>query len=633
MAKDTTSSFEPVLLESALDERLSERQARTHLPSWLWAVLWICSVYLAKSVELPNLSGIFSKSVLDSPEISRRTRASAPNDIIPWAACPDLTEYDCAYLSVPLDYTNPKPNETVSIALRRLPSTAPLSERLGPLLLNPGGPGGSGSQYVVRRGKEISVILEGKYDLISWDPRGASTINMTTPSIDCFASEGDSMRIDSLEALIPYPFESNYSTDSIKLLDAHYAVWGQACATHGNQNMLRAVSTAFVARDMKSIMEALGQEKLNFWGFSYGTYLGATFAAMFPDLINRFVLDGVCDAETYSRDLLEYAKTRLRNNKQVYEGFLSSCTKAGPSRCALAKNSTDPSDQITDLIKTLQRSPMPIPRSNSGPGVLRASDVISAIYSKFYAPSSWPSLASALYEASQSNGTAIFEMTHPSSSSADYTPRATDDNLFHRTLLPSSTSVINHAIACGHAPPVSASGVSAEDLKPWISDLNDLSIAGEATMDGMAACRHWTIEPYEAYRGPWSVEDGLNTTSFPILFIGNTADPATPLPSAEKMTKGFGPDSARLLIQDGYGHCSLAMPSICTAKTVRSYFLDGALPDSGTHCDVEDGFLFPEDNYGTTMNTVPPGDKALAEALMRLSEEPTSISSGMSMLA
>lgn len=156
-------------------------------------------------------------------------------------------------------------------------------------------------------GGEIAVILQGRRDIIGFDPRG---VNMTTPSLGCYDYDDEEERSAYNERLLGLPFEARGGRNAssraeeafFRRFDAHLQKRTLACQTEGNQKMLRASSTALVARDMKRIMEALGEEKLSFYGFSYGTALGATFAAMFPNLVDRFVLDGVSDAAAYHRD-------------------------------------------------------------------------------------------------------------------------------------------------------------------------------------------------------------------------------------------------------------------------------------------------------------------------------------------
>lgn len=178
-----------------------------------------------------------------------------------------------------------------------LPSSAPLSKQLGYLFINPGGPGGSGHNFVVRAGRKLSTILQGRYHILSWDPR---SVNLTSPALDCFPTSGDAARfardVEHLGLIHDYtPVNSSASQTLAAELawtaryDSFAGSLDAACQGSGEEsrNMLSSSSTATVVRDMKRILEALGEEQLSYWGFSYGTILGATISAMFPNLVKR----------------------------------------------------------------------------------------------------------------------------------------------------------------------------------------------------------------------------------------------------------------------------------------------------------------------------------------------------------
>jgi len=216
-------------------------------------------ILMISALCVPPLSGLFRC------DYWRQVRGG-----IAWSACPDVTEFQCAFLEVPMNYLNPLPNETVSLALRRLPATAPLADRLGTLLVNPGGPGGSGTEYIVDTGKDLDLILKGRYDILSWDPRG---VNMSTPPMDCFPTDYDERVQEFKLYQTGWPFEMRaiFGTDVpwFKTADRYYQALVDSCAQNGNQKMLKSLSTAFTARDMVEILKALGEEErgLQYWGF------------------------------------------------------------------------------------------------------------------------------------------------------------------------------------------------------------------------------------------------------------------------------------------------------------------------------------------------------------------------------
>ncbi|KZO96038.1 alpha/beta-hydrolase [Calocera viscosa TUFC12733] len=543
---------------------------------------------------------------------------------IAWAPCADLTEFECAYLSVPMDYTNPLPNETVSLSLRRLPATAPMTDRMGTLFINPGGPGGSGTNAVARYGQDLHTILKGRYDILSWDPRG---VNQTTPSLDCFATEFDEFIQHFKEWQLGLPFEMKEATGSddiwFEKIDAYYRSTVASCAKNGNQKMLKSVSTAFVVRDIVSILDALGEKDrgLQYWGFSYGTILGATFSALFPELVHRVVLDGVSSARFYSQDIFEWGRSGMDETYKVWDGFLAACAEAGPGRCALAKDGFTTDDvrmRVEKIINDLVAKPLPVPFSVQS-GIITASDVLYAIFRGLYAPKGWPDIATAIAEAESGNGTALLR-------ELPLTDRkGMLDNVFNRYTTRLGSEVTTEAIMCGDTDPSVSHAVayaSTEAFNEYSKELAKLSITGEIWAEWVGRCRIWNITATESYRGPWTVKDGLKKTKFPVLFLGNTADPVTPLSAAKDMSKGFGSESASLLIQDGFGHCSLAHPSLCTARTIASYFIDGKVPEYGTVCPSDDGFLFPESaKANERLQGLSEEDQKLMRALDTLSTE------------
>ncbi|GAA5876330.1 hypothetical protein JCM16303_007102 [Sporobolomyces ruberrimus] len=524
-----------------------------------------------------------------------------------WSQCPDSQEHYCSFHRVPLDYTNPKPNETVSLALRMLPSTVSPSEQLGYLFINPGGPGGSGTQAVVRFGSELQVILDGRYHVVSWDPRG---VNLTSPDLGCFETEGDANRFerDILSLGLPSAEArgSNLTTSQAQAasrtwttkFDAYSQALQQSCDTNANQGIMRGSTTSFAARDMLSIAQNLGEEKVNYWGFSYGTILGATFAAMFPDKVNRFILDGVSDAVSYTQDFWQWGFDGMTDTHKTMQGFFDSCAESGPEGCAFAReNSTSKElrQRLETIYETLGQQPLAIGKSEWGPGVVTASDVHYTIFHALYAPKVWPEIASLLADVERGDGKRMFETANKANRQLCRAPPS--NNPFHTPMIGSIASSV--VIMCGDTNPDKIrNDTTVAGLQKYMERLRDET--GSPTADEwsvwISQCRRWSVEPFETYRGPWTVKDGLRETAFPILFMSMTADPVTPLAAARRMAANFGPESATLLIQNGFGHCSTSHPSLCSAKKARSYFIDGVVPKMNTTCDADPGFLFPHNS-------------------------------------
>ncbi|KZO89839.1 hypothetical protein CALVIDRAFT_569600 [Calocera viscosa TUFC12733] len=217
------------------------------------------------------------------------------------------------------------------------------------LFINPGGPGGSGTAAVVSSGPVLNKILKGRYDILSWDPRG---VNMTTPPLECYPTEYDEYMSELLSSHVGLPFQARGEGGDdaelalLKKVDAYYR-------------------SAFVVRDMVRILEAIGEDErgLQYWGFSYGTILGATFSAMFPDKVHRVLLDGVSSARLYTTDMFDWGRSGMDDTNKVWTGFLSSCAKAGPDRCTLAKgNDTESSirQRFDKMVDSLIEQPVRI---------------------------------------------------------------------------------------------------------------------------------------------------------------------------------------------------------------------------------------------------------------------------------
>ncbi|KAJ7250341.1 TAP-like protein-domain-containing protein [Mycena rebaudengoi] len=482
-----------------------------------------------------------------------------------------------ARLKVPLDYSNPH-SESAAIAMVRLHSVVPdgSSSYRGPILVNPGGPGGSGVDFVLGRGKQLSTILGPEFDIIGFDPRG---IARSTPRVSFFETRvareiytGNTARRESL----------NSSDDAISRAYAHSLILGQL-ASERDAGSLRYINTENTAHDMLRIVQAHGQEKLQFWGFSYGTILGATFAAMFPNSVERIVIDGVANSKDYYE--LDWSSGLVDTDK-VWQSFYDGCVAAGPDRCPFyAPTAEDINAKMDRIYASLRTRPIPV-RTSISYGVVDYAFVRGVIFSALYKPyAQFPSLARALADLAQGNATAMFKMAEKPSfecgcSASEY---RFEDHIEAgvgvycndgKTILSTFESAVRQYMEMGN-------------ISTWAD------IWGHNQMD----CIAWPKFPKDHFNGPF-----VANTSFPLLLVGNTADPVTPLNSAKEMSKGFA--GSVVLTQDSAGHCSLSAPSPCTQKHIRQYFLKGALPDPDTVCPVIGTPFDVDDNVTADAQTV-----------------------------
>ncbi|KAF8745417.1 alpha beta-hydrolase, partial [Rhizoctonia solani] len=536
------------------------------------AALWGLTISAVKATYTPSI----------------HSRQSSNASTISWSACPDSSNTQCAIFEVPMDYTNPENGKTVSIFMRRYAATAPEDQRLGSILVNPGGPGGSGTAYLAIRGEDISIMVDGRYDIISFDPRG---VNLTGPPTACYDTEykfaQKMYQLNAQEAPFPHIGGAGEIAHVAKL-SAIQSSHPKACTENGNHDMLTNSGTVAVAKDMERIVQALGEDGLNFLGYSYGSILGATFAAMRPHLVKRMVLDGISDAETIA-------------------GFVSTCIEAGPTECALASRKDNKTETVEGLTKRIDalytklgKEPLVVGDSVTGPGIIQANSVQSVVFSYAYTPVLWKQLATGRAF------TSIGYMQHLSFV----------QNVFNRSMQRlGGTGEAQYPVLCGDSPRLN---VTVEEYADYFRDMGKNNSTGEPVALIVGGCRDWPFRATERYTGPWSVDKGLNKTRFPILLVSTDADPVTPLPSALKMNRAFGSESSTLLIQHGFGHPSYSHPSLCTVKNVHDYFVNGIVPKNGTHCTSEPGYIYPTNSTRSKRSALSKRDAKLLEAVERL---------------
>ncbi|KAI1435516.1 alpha/beta-hydrolase [Xylaria sp. CBS 124048] len=504
--------------------------------------------------------------------------------------------YMCGYLDVPLDYTNLSDTRIARLAVTKFqvsglartdsfiaghvdPQTGSKSERT--IVIEPGGPGGSGTSYAWRAAEDVTKRLSNQqFDVLGWDPRG---VNASLPAVACSPDDAYSDRWSLLTR--QYREVSTSPHMQLDIADAMNEARFRACwERHGDLG--RFVSTAFVARDLEEIRKVLGEDELTGYLVSYGTGIGQTYASMFPDSVGRMILDGT----EYVRDhrlLGGFGWTALDNVTDAWhDGFLGECINAGPEHCALARS--EDGDVVTldllesrmdALMNSLIERPVVGYLESSGPSLVTYSSLVASIYGALYNAQTWPAVAQMLFELENGNSTLAIEMLdkaewkyNPASISAPV-PRASSDDL--------SSLVI---CSDGYDSPRPADGLSWWDAL-WANMTSQSWIAGNSRFFNVLPCRHFATywpEPAEVYRG------GLNhTLKHPVLLIAETYDPATPLRNGRRLLEEMG-SNARLVAHHGYGHSSRDK-SACTDSIARAYILEGKLPDEQETACYADG--------------------------------------------
>ncbi len=568
--------------------------------------------------------------------------------------------FECARLEVPLDWSNLSNPNRVSLAIVRLPAVVDVTDERfgGTIVINPGGPGGSGVDLILQAGRGAQRIVDSgdkHFEILSFDPRG---IKFSTPSTACF--EDDATRdMLSFLGVGSGSLEANPNALNVKWgIDRGL---GQLCEQARNgrfddgSNIHQYVSTALVVQDMVEIVDQvdahlrqeLRQKRtgaasrghqitvlpdhadddeiplLNYWGLSYGTYLGNSFASMFPERIGRMVLDGVVDADDYAATGWT---TNLQDNNKTWAKFFEFCFEAGP-RCALiddvsAKEPRDLQDKVERFLAGLKDDPLPlIVRGNLY--LLTYFELKANIHVALYFPNDfWPALALSLQSlitiggaaAAANSSTAgmsvsdmaeLWQQPWPPSSRG-FAPSLPFHQQFRRrptspgqyddvgaAAAPPSSSYAWHmeagvSILCGDGDDITSH--SKADFAQYLSLLESQSpLVGSIWAEIALYCVHWpaSLRPTHPNRftGPFrSNLSDYDPRASPLLFIGNTADPVTPLRNALKMSGRH--EGSVVLTQDVPGHCAGDInPSLCTFDVVKSFFGNGTLPKPGLVCE------------------------------------------------
>ena len=460
---------------------------------------------------------------------ARATPATATPAGLTWHAC---SSFECATLQVPLDYSHPEAG-TLDLALIRLKATNP-ANRIGSLLLNPGGPGASGVQFL-RDASFGFGTLRARFDLVSFDPRGiGDSTSVHCPPTALFS-------LDTFNALDPV-LDDPAEKQAVISADQGFAA---ACKA-GSGSLLPYVSTVATARDMDQIRIALGDPKLTYLGFSYGTYMGLLYASFFPTHIRALALDGVFDPSLDANSLL---LAQLKGFDDNLQAFLSDCRAHAHQvpLCTYAANG-DPQTKLDALMSTLDAQPLPV----GDRSLTRALAVIGVLTPR-YSRSSWPQLDAALAAASKDDGSPLLAL---SDSYLGRNPDGTYNNEEEAGL----------AINCLDRP-VPAS-VSAYDA--LASTFNEASpFFGPAFLYSNLACAYWPVSA-EGLPAPITTP-GLP----PLLLIGGTHDPATPYAWAQSVHAAL--PSSVLLTRDGYGHTSY-FASACAEQAIDAYLISLTLP-------------------------------------------------------
>jgi len=445
--------------------------------------------------------------------------------------------FECATLTVPLDYSEPLAGD-IELALIKEPAGRGATAKL---VVNPGGPGGSGVQFLRDGGGlGISAGVRQHTELIGFDPRGVGG----STAVKCLSDERTDIRRAS--ALIP---QDAAQLDGV-LEDAK--TFAAACKKNSPAGLLAHVDTASAARDLDVLRSALGERRLDYLGYSYGTKLGATYAELFPSGVGRMVLDGALDP---SLDSTEVATGQAEAFERALDLYLEGCLAS--NACPFTGDVGRAREQLTSWVRQLETRPLPVDGR-----VLTALDAVQAILLPLYTPSNGDTLSEALKQAIDDGDAGRLMALADLASDRDDSGHYSNTNEAFVAI-----NCVDYTHGAAGTAAVAGRAKALQARAPFFGRY----------MGYDDACSEW---PQKTVDAPHRLT--VDPSVAPVLVVGTTGDPATPYPWAESLA-GQLPGS-RLLTWKGEGHTAYGRSNSCVSDAVDAYLSDGTLPAEGTSC-------------------------------------------------
>ncbi|SDN26115.1 alpha/beta hydrolase fold [Geodermatophilus siccatus] len=486
---------------------------------------------------------------------------------VPGVPVPSITWVDAgdgfqqADVDVPYDYADPR-GRTFRLHAVRLPAADP-ANRIGALFVNFGGPGGPAAATVRELGRLLfPPEVLARYDLVGVDPRGTGE----SRPVRCTGSTAE-------QAALPYATLADFPTDRVQeeQVIAQVRAFAEECRAR-NGDLLDHVRTLQFARDLDVLRAAMGDQRINLYGLSYGTFLGQVVANTFPTRTGALVLDGVVDPGwasgppgtiSWIREGTEVGST------ETLDRFFELCAEAGPQQCAFAADG-NPEQKYAELAARLRAAPLLVPVPDGPAEPLTYSDLVVVTAALLFTPDTWPVLGELLQEAYSADGAAVAaglgRLPQPP------VPEGYDN-------FPDARAAITCADTDNPDDPYRYGEVGRA------LDATTAPYVGSRWAYAGLVCAPWAGRSTERHTGPWN-----SWTRNPVLVIGNLYDPATPYRNAV-VVDDLLPNST-LLTVDGVGHTSFGTSS-CAASLTSQYLLTGATPPAGTVCTQDRGALDP----------------------------------------
>ncbi|MGI8692464.1 MAG: alpha/beta hydrolase [Geodermatophilaceae bacterium] len=435
--------------------------------------------------------------------------------------------WECGTMPVPLDYDVVGGTElSIHVVRGRLDSQ---HDRIGALFVNPGGPGISGTDLALNLSLTMPIDVLERFDLVGFDPRG---VNFSSP-VECVP---DAYK-DELYDAEPYVRDDAEFQVQVDIAET---IAGMCYDRYGDE--LGLINTMNTARDMDQLRESLGESRLTYLGYSYGTTLGSAYAELFPENVRALVLDAATDPTLGERAATE---AQARGFESAFDAFAAECVATGA--CAAGEN---PQQTVLHVLEDARQSPLPIPGGDGR--TVSVGLVLTGVLSSLYSQEMWPALAAAIGLAESGDGTGLVQLAD------SYTGRQADGT--YSNLLEANLSV-----NCAD----SAETFTDVEIRALIEEMRGLyPIFGAPIAANVLSCDRW-----QAPRHPLPIRNAGGAQ--PIMVIGTTNDPATPYTGAQAMTGEL--DSGFLLTWIGEGHTAYPKTP-CITGAVNAYLIDLRVP-------------------------------------------------------
>jgi pimeloyl-ACP methyl ester carboxylesterase len=450
-------------------------------------------------------------------------------------------DLQCTHLTVPLDYAKPDA-DTIKIAVLRRPAKNP-GDRIGSLIINPGGPGASGLSTAASLA-DVNDTLADRFDFVGFDPRG---VGASEPNVECLTDkEMDQERAEDAEL--------DVSAAGVAKQETEAKEFSQECVqnTEYGDAMLANIGTRDVAKDLDVLRSALGDEKLTYLGYSYGTRIGYTYAETFPQNVRALVLDGALDP---SKSPVEEVVAQGAGFQKAFNDFVAWCVQQ--EDCALGKDANAALQQFQGLVRPLGQNPVQVSDGRR----LSYEDATTGVVQALYSEQLWDALNSGLVELKQNKGDTLMQL-------ADLYLERGEDGKY------STTQDVFTAVRCVDDPRITDPNVALEvsrqykEAAPFLDD-------GNPPAGVLDSCAYWPVPNTSEPHVP-------NVPGLPkVLVISTTGDPATPYQAGVALAQGLG---GALLTYEATQHTAFLQANRCVDDAGAAYLTDLTLPAEGTRC-------------------------------------------------